>query len=85
MVDYIREAKSMTVQQVAQRVMNLSDEGAALVGQLLDGLNPLFFQPVKTESIDVLRRFGAGKGIICNTDEFDGFNGEIAELFERFD
>ena len=76
----------MTVQQqVAQRVMNLSDEGAALLGQLLNGLNPLFFLRNEAAVIDVTKRFGAGKGIICNTDEFDSFNGEIAELFERFD
>ena len=76
----------MTVQQqVAQRVMNLSDEGAALVGQLLNGLNPLFFLRKEASATDVSKRFGAGKGIIRNTDEFDSLNGEIAELFERFD
>ena len=76
----------MTVQQqVARRVMDLSDEGAALVGQLLNGLNPLFFRAGETANVDVSKRFGAGKGIICNTEEFDSFNGEIAELFERFD
>ena len=76
----------MTVQQqIAQRVMNLSDEGAALVGQLLNGLNPLFFLREENASADVSKRFGAGKGIIVNTDVFDNCNGEIAELFERFD
>ena len=76
----------MTVQQqLAQRVMNLSDEGAALVGQLLNGLNPLLFLRKEASLADVSKRFGAGKGVIGNTDEFDSFNSEIAELFERFD
>ena len=62
----------MTVQQqVAKRVMNLSDEGARLVGQLLNGLNPLLFmENGKTQeavkAVDVSRRFGTGKGIIRN-------------------
>ena len=80
----------MTVQQqIAERVMNLSDEGAELVDQLLNGLNPLLFihgdpSTEKRVSADVSRRFGAGKGIIVNTDEFDSFNDEIAELFKGF-
>ena len=79
----------MTVQQqVAERVMNLSDEGVELVGQLLNSLNPLLFteKGVLSETVrkaDVSKRFGAGKGIIRNTEEFDSFNGEIAVLFER--
>ena len=58
--------------------MNLSDEGAALVGQLLNGLNPLFFLRKEAAVTDVSKRFGAGKGIICNTDAFDSFNKEKA-------
>ena len=76
----------MTVhQQVARRVMNLSDEGATLAGRLLNGLNPLFFRPERAATADVSKRFGAGREIVCNTDEFDSCNGEIAELFERSD
>ena len=74
-------------QQLAERVMNLSDEGAKLVSQLLNSLNLIFFMGAGAESAkktDVSCRFGAGKGIIRNTDEFDSFNSEIAELFERF-
>lgn len=80
----------MTVQQqLAARVMNLSDEGARLVGQFLSSLNPLFFiecgtEPDNADKLDVSKRFGAGKGIIQNTDKFDSFNGEIAEIFEGF-
>ena len=79
----------MTVQQqIAERVMNLSDEGAELVGQLLNGLNPLYFVspvPDRKDKPDVSKRFGAGKGIIVNTDAFDNMNEEIAELFREFD
>ena len=81
----------MTVQQqVAARVLNLSDEEAKLVEQLLNSLNPLLFtenEPAREtiNKVDVSRRFGAGKGIIRNTDEFDSFNNEIAELFMGFD
>ena len=79
----------MTVQQqIAERVMELSDEGAELVGQLLNSLNPLFFVGPASEQKtkgDVTRRFGAGKGIIVNTDAFDDMNDEIAELFREFD
>ena len=79
------EAITITVQQqIAERVMNLSDEGAELVGQLLNGLNPLFFVDRKDKP-DVSRRFGAGKGIIVNTDAFDSMDEEIAELFKEFD
>lgn len=78
----------MTVQQqIAQRVMGLSDEGAVLVGQLLNSLNPIFFAESKAplEKPDISRRFGAGKGIIRDTDDFDSFNDEIAALFEGTD
>ena len=79
----------MTVQQqIAERVMSLSDEGAELVEQLLNGLNPLYFVgpvPSRKDKPDVSRRFGAGKGIIVNTDAFDSMDGEIAELFKEFD
>ena len=31
---------------------------------------------------EVSKRFGSGEGIIGNTEEFDSFNDEIAELFD---
>ncbi len=74
----------MTVQQqIAQRVLDLSDEGAELVSQLLNSLNPLCFtrQDRVMDTPDVTKRFGAGKGIIRNTELFDSVNDEIAELF----
>lgn len=74
----------MTVQQqIAQRVLDLSDEGAELVGQLLNSLNPNFFKHCDhvMDTQDVSKRFGAGKGIIRNTELFDDVNDEIAELF----
>ena len=73
-------------QQVAERVMGLSEEGAELVDQLLNSLNPLLFisNGPLPEKTDVCKRFGAGKGIIVNTDEFDSCNSEIAELFKGF-
>lgn len=77
-------------QQIAERVMLLSDEGAELVGQLLSGLNPMLFMnqaPLDHQEgkPDVSKRFGAGKGIIVNTEAFDGFNEEIADWFKEFD
>ena len=77
----------MTVQQqVAERVMNLSDEGAELIGRLLNGLDPVYFNlhgPTQknTDTFDVAKRFGMGKGIILNTDEFDRYNDEVGKLF----
>ena len=77
----------MVQQQIAQRVMGLSDEDAELVGQLLNSLHPIAISENKapSEKPDVSRRFGAGKGIIRGTDEFDSFNDEISALFEGTD
>lgn len=78
----------MTVQQqVAERVLTLSDEGAELVGQLLNSLDPLLFIGTGMQlpkQTDVSKRLGMGKGIIQNTEEFDSFNSEIAGLFQEF-
>ena len=65
--------------------MNLSDEGATLIGQIIDCLNPIYFtiseRDTTPSEVDVSKRFGAGKGIITNTDAFDD-NAEMAALFE---
>lgn len=80
----------MTVQQqVANRIINMSDEGARFIGQVIDNMNPVFFT-VKNPSIedqpqseiDTSKRIGIAKGLLGNTDNFDKWNDEIAELFE---
>ena len=78
----------MTVQQqVADRIGNLSDEGAIFIEQVLNNMNPTFFVSSVQENkkVDVSKRFGAGKGIITNVDEFKNDNEEIAKMFEGFE
>lgn len=75
----------MTVQQqVAERVVGMSDEGATLIQKILDSMSSTFFtQTEEPARVDVKKRFGAGKGIIGNTDDFDRYNDEIAAEFEE--
>lgn len=81
----------MTVQQqVAKRVNNLSEEGAIFIEQVLNSMKPTFFIAATTETdkkkkVDVSKRFGAGKGIIKNVDQFKSDNDEIAKMFEGFE
>ena len=37
---------------------------------------------IDTETIDVSKRIGIGKGIIEDPDDFDKWNDEIADLYE---
>lgn len=60
----------MTVQQqVCARIINMSDEGAAFINQVINNMNPIFLTP-KTNTgcdvdiVDVSRRIGIGKGLI---------------------
>ena len=78
----------MTVQQqVCARISGMSDEGAAFINQVLNNMNPIFWTKnentkIDTETIDVSKRIGIGKGIIEDPDDFDKWNDEIADLFE---
>ena len=80
----------MTVQQqVCIRVNNMSDEGAEFINQIINNMKPSFFVDspaprAKIDKTDVSKRFGAGKGIIGNTDNFDKYNDEIADMFEVY-
>lgn len=78
----------MTVQQqVCARIINMSDEGAAFIEQVINNMNPVFFigknnLKSTTEAIDVSKRIGVGKGIIEEPTGFDKWDEEIADLFE---
>ncbi|MDE7477485.1 MAG: hypothetical protein K2M91_05985 [Lachnospiraceae bacterium] len=60
----------MTVQQrVCARIINMSDEGAAFINQVINNMNPAFFPEeadIKNNMnvVDVSNRIGIGKGII---------------------
>lgn len=81
----------MTVQQqVANRVANLSEEGARLIDQMLNSMKTTFFVSNTSASkesgtFDVSKRFGAGEGIITNVENFKSDNDEIAKMFEGFE
>lgn len=78
----------MTVQQqVCARIINMSDEGAAFINQVINNMNPVFLTgevnaELGAETVDVSKRIGIGKGIIEDTEDFDKYNDEIADLFE---
>lgn len=78
----------MTVQQqVCARIINMSDEGAAFIDQVINNMNPIFFigknsTKLNPESTDVSKRIGIGKGIIEDPADFDKWDDEIADLFE---
>ncbi len=78
----------MTVQQqVCARIIDMSDEGAAFINQVINNMNPVFLTKNNTikmnlEETDVSKRIGIGKGMIGETDDFDKWNDEIADLFE---
>lgn len=81
----------MTVQQqVCARIINMSDEGAAFINQVINNMNPIFFTKAEnakssakaSESLDVSNRIGIGKGLIDDPEDFDKWDQEIADLFE---
>ena len=78
----------MTVQQqVCARINDMSDEGAAFINQVINNMNPIFLARkgnaiIDTEMVDVSKRIGIAKGIIEDSDDFDKWNDEIADLFE---
>lgn len=78
----------MTVQQqVCARIINMSDEGANFINQVINNMNPIFLTPkantdYNADNIDVSRRIGVGKGLIEDPEDFDTWNDEIANLFE---
>lgn len=78
----------MTVQQqVCARIINMSDEGAAFINQVINNMNPVFFtgkieKKTDIEEVDVSKRIGVGKGMIEDPEDFDKWNDEVADLFE---
>lgn len=61
----------------------MPDEGAVFINQVTNNMNPVFFTGKDgTETADVSRRIGIGRGIIEVPENFDGWGGEIASLFE---
>lgn len=73
-------------QQVCNRIINMSDEGAIFINQVINNMNPVFFTnkaaSAADNNIDVSKRIGAGKGILTDSEDFDKWNDEIADLFE---
>ena len=78
----------MTVQQqVCNRIINMSDEGAAFINQVINNMNPVFLMgetaiEYDKTRIDVSKRIGIGKNIIEDPENFDKWNDEVADLFE---
>lgn len=79
----------MTVQQqVANRIINMSDEGAMFINQVINNMNPVFFNVNTSGSAqgkmgeDMPKRFGIAKGYMDECKNFDKWNNEIADLFE---
>lgn len=78
----------MTVQQqVCARIINMSDEGAAFINQVINNMNSVFFtgkieKKTDIEEVDVSKRIGVGKGMIEDPEDFDKWNDEVADLFE---
>lgn len=78
----------MTIQQQAcSRILGMSDEGAAFINQVINNMNPIFFTregsaKIDTETVDVSKRIGIGKGIIEDFKDFGKWDDEIADLFE---
>ena len=78
----------MTVQQqVCSRIINMSDEGAAFINQVINNMNPVYLTRKAdaehdVNMVDISRRIGIGKGIIEDPEDFDKWNDEIADLFE---
>ena len=73
-------------QQVCNRIINMSDEGAIFINQVINNMNPVFFTnktvSAADNNIDVSKRIGAGKEILTDSEDFDKWNDEIADLFE---
>ncbi|MCM1183207.1 MAG: hypothetical protein NC337_07520 [Roseburia sp.] len=78
----------MTVQQqVCDRIINMTDEGAYFINQVINNMNPVFLtgnsgKESGKDAVDVSKRIGIGKGIIEDPEDFDKWNDEIADLFE---
>lgn len=74
----------MTVQQqVCARIINMSDEGAIFINQVINNMNPVFFTGEdRPETADISKRIGIGKNILEDPENFDKWSDEIADLFE---
>lgn len=82
----------MTVQQqAADLIYTLPDDAAEFIIEMIKRMtNPVdvnsntatIIARSSEKKYDVSKRFGAGKGIIKNTDEFESDNDVIISLFE---
>ena len=73
----------MTIQQQAcNRILKMSDEGAAFINQVINNMNPAFFDNNSDVTVDITKRIGIGKEIIEDPEDFDKWDDEIADLFE---
>lgn len=73
----------MTIQQqTCNRILNMSDEGAAFINQVINNMNPILFVNEDNAAADITKRIGIGKGIIEDPEDFDKWDDEIADLFE---
>ena len=76
----------MTIQQEAcSQIINMSDEGAAFINQVIKTMKPTFFvrgRNATVENVSTYRRIGVAEGLFTVPDDFDDYNDEIADLFE---
>lgn len=78
----------MTIQQqICDRILNMSDEGAVFINQVINNMNPVLFVQKEHDgmdagAVDVSKRIGIGRGIIDESEDFDKWDDEIADLFE---
>ena len=80
----------MTIQQkTCSLIMNMPDERAALIYQLINNMTSVFLtgkeeqKTVREITADTSRRFGTGIGTITDTSNFDKWDDEIADMFEE--
>ncbi len=77
----------MTVQQqVCNRIINMSDEGAAFINQVINNMNPVFLMgetaiEYDKTRIDVSKRIGIGKNIIEDPENFDNIGTRLTDCF----
>lgn len=80
----------MTIQQkTCSLIMNMPDESAAFIYQLISNMTSVFLtgkedsKTVNVTTADTAKRFGTGIGIITDTKNFDQWDDEIADMFEE--
>ncbi len=74
----------MTIQQkTCSLIMNMPDESAAFIYQLINNTGKEEQKTVREITADTSRRFGTGIGTITDTSNFDKWDDEIADMFEE--